>query len=330
MTGRATERTGPTVLIGHRMAEHDLAALSSAAPGANVTRADGRDGVLAAIVGADAYLPGPWDAEVLRAAGRLRWVHFSSAGLDGLLFRAAVESDVTITNSAGVYAVPMAEHAMALMLAFCRALNVCLRRGPEQLWHARGARRSLTGRMTELGGATLGILGYGGIGRETARLAKAFGMRVLALRRHPAPDELADEVSGLDGLDELLRRSDYLLVSCALTEETRGLIGARELALMKPTAVVVNVARGAVVDEDALIEALRKGTIGGAGLDVTTREPLPTDSPLWGMENVIITPHVSAASPRTSGRSLELVAENLRRFAAGEPVLNVVDKRAGY
>jgi phosphoglycerate dehydrogenase-like enzyme len=155
-------------------------------------------------------------------------------------------------------------------------------------------------------------------------------MRVLALRRHPAPDEFAHEVWGPERLDEVLRECDYLLVSCALTEQTRGMIGARELGLMKPDAVIVNVARGAVIDSAALLDALRERRIGGAGLDVTDPEPLPADSPLWHMDNVIITPHVSGSSPETSRRQFELLEENVRRFAAGEELLNVVDKMAGY
>ncbi len=318
------------VLVGSRLTEEDAAAVRQAVPRADVRLAQDRKAVPGEIADADVYVPGPWSEDVFRRAERLRWVHFMWAGLDSQLFPAVSESDVVVTNSAGVFAIPMAEHAIALMLAFARAIHVCLRRSPEALWHEKGSRRSVTERMGELNGATLGVVGYGGIGRATAKTARALGMKVLALRRRPQDDEFADVVWGPDRLDDLLRQSDYVLISCALTSATRGLIGERELSLMKPAAVLVNLARGAVVDEPALTAALREGGIGGAGLDVTAREPLPLDSPLWQMDNVIITPHVSGMSPRTWQRQMDLLCENLRRYAAGRQLLNVVDTEAGY
>ncbi len=317
------------ILIGADISEGKMQRLRAAAPGADVSTAADKPAALERIPEADAYVPGPWDAEVLAAGRRLRWVHFRWAGVGGQMLPALVQSDVTATNSAGVFAVPMAEHAMALMLALTRSLGVCMPPRPgEDPWRATApvARE----RMREIQGATLGILGYGGIGRATAERARGFGMKVLALRRHPAPDEFADEVWGPERLDDMLRECDYLLVSCALTDETHGMLGARELALMKPTAVIVNLARGAVIDAPALLSALEERRLGGAGLDVTDPEPLPPDSPLWRMDNVIITPHVSGSSPETSRRQFGLLEENVRRFAAGEPLLNVVDKHAGY
>jgi len=316
------------VLIGGNISDEKMRRLSAAAPRAQIEAVADRAAVLDRVADADGYVPGPWDGEVLAAGKKLRWVHFRWAGIGGQLFPAVVESDVMVTNSAGVFGIPMAEHAMALMLALARGLRLCLPPAEGDPWRATAQRARP--RMRELYGATLGILGYGGIGRQTAQRARGFGMRVLALRRRPAPDEFADEVWGPERLDDVLREADFLLVSCALTEETRGMIGPRELALMKPDAVIVNLARGAVIDQDALIRALREGRLGGAGLDVTDPEPLPADSPLWRMDNVIITPHVSGSSPATSGRQFDLLEENVRRFAAGEELLNVVDKRAGY
>jgi phosphoglycerate dehydrogenase-like enzyme len=319
------------LVYGMHMGDAERGELEDIAEGLRLVIAEGRERVLEEIAGADAYVPGPWDAEVLAAAPGLRWVHFMWAGIEGQIFSEARGSDVVITNSAGVFGPPMADHILALMLAFARRLNVCTRRSAHDLWHVEGARQSVTDGIGELHGATLGIVGYGGIGRETAKRAKAFGMRVIALKRNPGEaDDCADLVLGPDRLDELLAEADYVAVCCALTEETRGMIGRRELALMKATAVIVNVARGAVIDQDALIEALREGRIGGAGLDVTSPEPLPEDSPLWGMENVIITPHVAGASPQTRGRQFALLKENVRRFAAGEDLLNVVDRDLGY
>ena len=317
------------ILIGADISEGKMQRLQAAAPDADISTADEKPAVLERIGEADAYVPGPWDPEVLAAGGRLRWVHFRWAGIGGQMFPAVVESSVTVTNSAGVFAVPMAEHAMALMLALTRSLNVCMPPRPgDDPWRATAP--AARDRMREMQGGTLGILGYGGIGRATAQRARGFGMRVLALRRHPAPDEFADEVRGPEHLDDVLRACDYLLVSCALTDETRGMIGARELGLMKPTAVIVNLARGAVIDQGAMLLALQEGRLGGAGLDVSDPEPLPPDSPLWRLDNVIITPHVSGSSPETGRRQFDLLEENVRRFAAGEELLNVVDKGAGY
>jgi phosphoglycerate dehydrogenase-like enzyme len=305
--------------------------LRRSVPGLDLVVAEGGERVLEEIGDAEGYVPGPRDAEVLASAPALHWVHFMWAGVEGQLFPEARASDVVITNSAGVFGPAMADHILALMLAFARRLNICTRRSAHELWHVEGARGSVTDGIGELLGATLGIVGYGGIGRELAVRAKGFGMRVLALKRRPGDGlEHADVAMGPDGLDELLAESDYVAVCCALTEETRGLIGTRELSLMKPTAVIANVARGAVIDQDALVEALREGRIAGAGLDVTSPEPLPEDSPLWAMENVIITPHVAGASPLTRGRQFDLLRENVRRFTAGEELLNVVDKELGY
>ncbi|MHC4480951.1 MAG: D-2-hydroxyacid dehydrogenase [Planctomycetota bacterium] len=318
------------VVIGTRLSDQEAETLRSAVPQADIRLARDRQAVLAEITDAEVYVPGPLAEEVFQAAGQLRWVHFPWAGLDGCLPPALIKGEATVTNSAGLFAIPMAEHALALMLAFARGLNRCVQRGPQDLWHGEGARKAIESGLRELHGATLGIVGYGGIGRATAERARAFGMRVLALRRRPRPDQLANEVWGPGRLEDLLRRSDYLLLSCALTPETEGMIGREELALVKPGAVLVNVARGTVVDEAAMVEALREGKLGGAGLDVTAEEPLPADSPLWEMENVIITPHVAGASPATWGRLLELMEENLRRYAAGEPLLHVVDRELGY
>jgi phosphoglycerate dehydrogenase-like enzyme len=313
-------------LYGGTLSEEDRERLQEAAPCAAIESVGDRDEALEAVTDAEAYVPGPWDAEILAAAAALRWVQFRSAGVGRRLLPELAATDILITNASGVYGVPMAEHALALMFAFSRGLNVLAR--AEGAW--REHRGQVHSSLRELNGATLGILGYGGVGRATAQRGAALGMRVMAVRRRPQPDEFADEVWGTDRLDDMLREADYLLVSCALTDETRGIIGARELGLMKPNAVVVNVARGAVIDEEALIEALRDGAIAGAGLDVAEEEPLPDESPLWSMENAIITPHCSGASPKTHGRLMDLIAENLRRYAAGELLLNAVDLEAGY
>ncbi len=208
------------------------------------------------------------------------------------------------------------------MLAVVKRLPEFFAQQGERRWHKLGLR--------ELRGLTVGIIGLGDIGGEIARLCRAFGMRVLGLRRHPRPYEHADEVLGPDRLHDLLAHSDFVVITCPLTEETRGLIGRAELAAMNPDAWLINVARGAIVDEEALLEALRERKIGGACLDVFTEEPLPEDSPFWDLPNVIITPHNSWSSPHIQEREVDLFLDNLRRYVAGEPLLNVVDKQVGY
>lgn len=260
--------------------------------------------------------------KVLERIPNLRWVHTISAGVDHILFPTLAQSNVVLTNASGVFNVPIAETVMAYMLAVVKRLPELLDQQRARRWHVLGLR--------ELHGSTVGIIGLGDIGGEVARLSRAFGMHVIGLRRHPRPHEFADEVLGPDGLHSLLSRSDFVVIACPLTEETRGLIGRAELEAMKPDAWLINIARGAIVDEEALLEALRDRRIGGACLDVFSEEPLPEDSPFWTLPNVIVTPHNSWSSPRIQEREVELFLENLRRYVAGEPLLNVVDKQAGY
>ena len=259
---------------------------------------------------------------LLARVPNLRWIHTISAGVDHLLFPELRESDAILTNASGVFNIPIAETVMAYILAVVKRLPEFWAHQREHRWEKLPLR--------ELRGLTVGIVGMGDIGTEVARLCRAFGMRVLGLRRRPAPSDLADEVLPPDRLQDLLARSDFVVIAVPLTAETRGMIGRAELAAMKPDAWLVNISRGAIVDEEALVEALREGRIGGACLDVFAQEPLPPESPLWDMPNVIITPHNSWSSPHIEEREIALFLENLRRYVAGEPLLNVVDKQAGY
>jgi phosphoglycerate dehydrogenase-like enzyme len=228
------------------------------------------------------------------------------------------------------------------MLAYAHRLHLIIRAQLRHEWLRSG---QFMGSVDELRGRTLGIVGYGSIGRETARLAAAFGMRVLALKRDPAdrrdpgwcpaglgdPDgSIPEKFYGPNQCEEILRASDYVSVTLPLTEHTRRFIGAREIAAMKQGAYIVNIGRGEVIDEPAMIDALRAGKIGGAGLDVFEKEPLPAESPLWDIENVILTPHMSGANRGYMDKACELFADNLRRFVAGQPLLNLVDRQLGY
>lgn len=275
-------------------------------------------------------------------APHLKWVQLSSAGADHVLDKPIMRSDIAITTASGIHAIPIAEYVFGSMLAFARRFHVYLPMQQKHEW-PKGRWSALLG--AELRGATIGIIGYGSIGREIGRLAKAFGMRVLASKRDPAKREdggyrvqgagdakmeYVDEVFGPRQLEEMVSACDYVVVALPLTPETRGIVSESVIRAMKPTAYFVNISRGEVVDEEALIRALREGRIAGAGLDVFWKEPLPPDSPLYDLPNVILTPHVSGATAAYNDRATDLFAENLRRYLAGEPLLNLVDKTVGY
>jgi len=266
---------------------------------------------------------GVFDKEVFLAAKRLRWVHAVSAGVERYLFPEFIESPVILTSSSGVHRIPISEVAIAMMLIFAKRLHKFMRFQLERKW----ARLP----PDELADKTAGLLGLGNIGMETAWKAKCFGMRVLALeKRKICRATYVDEIWGLDDLDYLLRESDYLIVAVPLTKETYHMIGEKELRLMKPSAYVINVSRGAVIDNAALIRALKEGWIAGAGLDVFEEEPLPENSDFWKLENVVITPHISGSTPRYADRVVEIFCKNLGRYLEGKPLLNTIDKMAGY
>jgi len=257
------------------------------------------------------------------AAERLRWVHSCSAGVERLLFPGLVESDVVLTNSRGVYDLPMAEYAVALMLAAAKGLPETLARQREHEWKFR---------YTEtLAGKRLVVVGPGSIGRAVASHAGALGMRTSAVgRSRRSADDQFDEVAGPGEMQEVLAEADYVVITVPLTDDTRGMMGSEALAAMKPTARLINLARGAVVDQAALVDALREGRLAGAGLDVFAEEPLDPSSPLWDMPNVIVSPHISGDTDTSERDVVDLFLDNLRRWLAGEPLRNVVDKQLGF
>jgi phosphoglycerate dehydrogenase-like enzyme len=268
--------------------------------------------------------------EQLAAARKLRWVHSPAAAVHTLIFPELVASSVVLTNAREVHAPVVAEHVMALILALAKRIPDCVslqrRRewGQQALWDKQP-------RPRELDGDTLGIVGLGSIGREVARRAAAFGMRVVATREHPEKSaEHVQAIYGPSGLPVLLAESDYVALAAPITPGTKNLINATSLAQMKPSAYLINVGRGALVDEPALAEALRSRRIAGAALDVFDREPLPAESELWDIPNLLITPHSAGLTERLWDRHYLLLKENLRRYLAGEPLLQVVDKQKGY
>lgn len=280
-------------------------------------------------------------SETAHLAPHLRWIQLLSAGADHAL-KGLIGGNIAMTTSSGIHAATMAEYTIASMLAFAHKLHSLIRAQMNCEWRRSGDFMSMVDAMR---GHTLGVVGYGSIGRETARLGRALGMRVIALKRDPSvradpgwipvglgdPDgSIPERFYGPDERVEMLTECDYVTITLPLTEATRGFVAERELNAMKPQAYLVNVGRGEVVDQRALIETLRAGRIGGAGLDVFEREPLEADSPLWEMENTILTPHMSGAFRGYVATCCELFADNLRRFAAGQPLLNQVDLALGY
>jgi phosphoglycerate dehydrogenase-like enzyme len=259
---------------------------------------------------AEVALTGRFDADLLADADELAWLQAMSAGVDHLDHDALGERGVALTTAAGVHAEPAAEQVFGYLLTLARRLDVAAENRRRGVWE-----RYEPG---ELAGDTLGVVGLGAIGTRVAELGRAFRMDVVGTKRDPtdAPDAV-DEAYEPDDLHEVLRAADYLVLACPLTDETRGLIGREELRAMADDAVLVNVARGAVVDEHALVRALQYGGIGAAALDVFADEPLPAESPLWDLSNAIVTPHVAGSTPRYAERLADVFADNYRRYRDG-------------
>lgn len=307
----------PTLLFAHvayRFAER-YAARGGRLP---VLEARSLEELEAKIGQADVLLvSGLWRNHFARAGGRLRFIQSISAGVDQYDKAALGAAGIRLASAQGANANAVSEHAIALILALARRIPEA--RDNQVKRHWRGMIGDLTLREDELGGKTLLVVGIGRIGGRLARLAKAFGMTVIGLRRDPANGaEGADEIHAMSALKAQLPRADIVALTCALTEETRGLMDAAAFAAMRPGTMLVNVARGRVCDETALIAALRSGHIGSAGLDVTAEEPLPADSPLWGMPNVLVTPHTGGETRAYEDNVLDLMEENLARLARGE------------
>jgi phosphoglycerate dehydrogenase-like enzyme len=301
--------------------------LPESATGARYSFADDEPAVRAALPSAEAIFHWSERTDLLRAAWpsarALRWIHVAGVGVDWSLFPDLIESEVVVTNCRGVFDVTMPEYVLALMLALAKDLRGTLDSQAEHVWRHRP--------LDQLAGRTAVVVGAGSIGLATARLLRAVGLRVTSVaRRARAGEAGGPAIQAVDDLPELLRDADWLVLVAPLTPETRGLIGAAELALLPPSARLVNIGRGPVVDEGALVAALREGRIAGAALDVFGREPLPADHPLWSMPEVIVSPHIGGDVPGWETWFTESFLANLRRYGAGQPLLNVVDKRLGY
>ena len=332
---------GLSPILSARYREKDLARIAAAAPGSRLVSVSLEGLADSDLDYVEVLLRGPLPTNVfdriLWRAPRLMWVHSATAGVERVLTPAALERGLAITNARGVFSDPIAEYVLMMILAVSRRLPLLLELQRERTW------QPLEGR--EMPDVTVGVVGLGSIGRRVAELALTMGSRVIAIRRHVDGSsgsagaegaEAADELTALmemlppEGLPELMSQSDFIVLALPLTSETADLFNTEMLAHAKPGSWLINVARGALVDERALIRAVRDGRIGGAVLDAFREEPLPADSELYHTPNVIVTPHTSWSSGRVLDRSIELFCENLERFRRGEPLANLVDPTAGY
>jgi phosphoglycerate dehydrogenase-like enzyme len=316
-----------TVLVISSQPERLAPRLGEPPPGVRYVFASDLDRLRAAAPDAEIVLfwdpPSPVLRDLWPALRRLRWVQASWAGVDRVLFPELVASPVVLTNAVGVFDPSIAEFVLGLLLAFVKFLPEVLADQRERRWRYR--------ETDSLMDKTLTIVGFGRIGRAVAQRARAFGMRIIGVRRNAAgPDPAADLVLPVERLVEALAQADFVAITAPLTPDTRGLIGAAELAALRPGAYLINVGRGGIVDEAALRDALESGRLRGAALDVVAQEPLPPESPLWTTRNLIITPHIAGDDYRWHDRMAALFRENLRRYLAGEPLLGVVDKQRGY
>lgn len=288
--------------------------------------------VMQAVADAEVYFGFGVPRPLFLAGKKLRWVHSAAAGVGSALYPEMMQSDVRFTNSAGVHAVPIAEYAVAGILHFLRGFDIALDQQRRHEWNKKPF-VALDAPLREIDALHAVVVGAGGIGSETAKRLTALGARCTAVRRRPelGPPHGFDRVAGPDDLDQLLPTADVVVLAAPLTDKTRGLFTAERLDRLPRTAILVNVARGALVDEAALAARLADGRLRGAVLDVFQREPLAEDSPLWQVRSAVVTPHVSPVSPgRFWPRQLDLFLDNWRRYVDGRPLRNLVDKHAGY
>ena len=264
--------------------------------------------------------------EAFLSSRGLRWIHSRSAGLEQTIFPELIQSDVILTNGSGVFSPSLGEFTIASILYFAKDFRRMIRNQMAEVWEQFD--------VTMVEGKTLGIVGYGSIGRAVAERSRALGMRVLVLKRrvseHSQKDPLVDGIYASEQLLEMLSQCDYIVLALPLTAQTKGLMGEKEFAAMKRNAVIINVGRGPTVDEQAMISALSAGRIRGAALDVFDQEPLPKEHPFYSLENVLLSPHCADHTPDWHENAMRFFLTQLEKFRRGEPLLNVVDKRLGY
>jgi phosphoglycerate dehydrogenase-like enzyme len=311
----------PIVLVSGAVTPPQLEQIKASAPGADV-RYFTSQAELEKVVDEAEVIAGGLSAAALARATRLKWVQSWAAGPDALMYPAMVASPVVITSCKSNGAIPLAEHAMMLMLMLNRDAPRWARAQAERRWDHWS--------HPELNGMTCGIIGLGHSGQDLALKCKAFHMRVLGMRRGTQPVPNVDELFPRERLHDFLRQSDFVVVTAPRTPNTKGMLGEAEFRAMKPTAYYVCFSRGGIADDAALLRALNEGWIAGGGLDAHSQEPLPADSPFWTARNSIVTPHNGASTPATRQRGIDIFVDNLARYLANQPMVNVVDKKAGY
>ena len=288
------------------------------------------DGLAAELPDTDIFVGFSLRPEQFGPARKLKWLHSTAAGVGQLMYPELRKSGIEVTNASGVHTIPMAEHILGMLVAMVRRFPDCFRYQQQAHW-AQQELWDLPVRPRELHGQTLLLIGFGAVGRAVAMAVRALGMRVWAVTRSGEGDrELAEKVAPVERLHEVLPEADFVILAAPETPETRRMIGAPEFACMKASAYFMNVSRGALLDEPALIAALERRAIAGAALDVASQEPLPPDSPLWKLENAFITPHMSAVSEHLWTRQTDLLITNLERWFSGDELLNRVDLERGY
>ena len=320
-----------------------LERIEAAAEGMLVANCSSESAAIREIADAEAFF-GKLTPEMLASATRLRWVQSPTASLEHYIFPKLAAHPLELTNMRGLFHDNIADHVFGCMLCFARNLHIYIRQQERAEWKPYGGVKegqefrsgpavttSVDLAHTTLSGATLGVVGLGSIGSEVARRGVCFGMRVIAVDsdKRVAPQGV-EPPRGTDQLEWLLSEGDYVVIAAPHTPETEGLFGASKFACMKPTAVLINIGRGVIVKLDDLTAALEEGKIAGAALDVYEVEPLPPDHPLWGLHNVILTPHIAGHSPAIADRHLDVLLDNVSRFARGEPLSNVVDKQRWF
>lgn len=301
------------------------AELKLIAPNAAITIASNKNVETDAMENAEIIL-GWMSEEQIKKAKNLKWLQLPSAGADRHTNKSLYcNNDIRLTSSSGVFSVAMAEHILGLMISFNRHLHFYARFQAEKRWNPMKAGRNIAG-------STVGIIGLGDIGSEVAKRVHALGAVVVAVKRSPCvtPTYVDEMFFGEEGIDNLIKKCDYIILALPNTNNTNGVISEERLKNMKPGCFIVNVGRGSAIDQQALIKALHEGWIAGAGLDVTTPEPLPSDNPLWGMPNVLITPHASGYSAYNMEKILSVFKENLKRYVEAKPLINLIDFDAGY